>query len=592
MADGWSVKAVEAEGQDDPWSVKAVTPARAKAKRSVTQEVTGFMANVNRGLGIGDELAAGAQTVGNVFSGKTPIADAPNDFRRSMAKQRQIEDSFAADRPKTAALAKGTGMAATALVPAGQTGNVFATGARGLNLATATNAARGASAAGVQAAAYAAADRGSASERLRSASRAARDPITLGLGAAGGILATPKGAKKPPKVDPNVALLSEEGVQLTPGQMRGGIAKRAEDAGTSMPILGDAITDRRNEGVETFVKATVNRALKPVGEALPDNIPAGTEAVKYAGDLLSKGYDEAIPGVIVRADPGFADDARTALANVGTMTPKGQAELSRILDQRITSRVPQNGAMDGMTYKQIQSELDYEVGRYQGSKDPDHQAIGQALAGIQGAMEKAARRQDPKFAARIDALDRGWAELGRIETAASKSEDLSGIFTPKQYAQAIRMNDTRVRRRGVARGEALSQDLAQAGVKVLPSKIGDSGTTTRAAWGMVASAPGAVLGAVTGGGVGALAGIGGTAAGLGAASRAYTPQAVAAANAALNERLPGSARQEALRQLAEMAASDPRLAKLRNEVAAKLSRAAGVAGGARASSSANPFAQP
>jgi hypothetical protein len=581
MADPWAVVAT-APAQDDGWAVRSVQPT---PRRSLTQDVTGFMANVNRGLGIGDEMAAGARTAGNLFAGKIGLSDVPNDFRQSMATQRQTEDSFASAHPHVAALAKGTGMAATAAVPAGNTANLFANSGR------AVNAVRGATVAGLNAAGYAAVDRGTLKERAQGAARAASDPVTLALGAAGGAIATPKAAPRSATVDPAVALLAQEGVQLTPGQMRGGVAKTAEEAGTSLPFVGDAIQARRNEGVESFNRAVVNRALKPVGETLPDHVSTGSDAVKYAGDLLSKGYEAAIPSVTIRGDQGFVDDVQTALAHRETMTPDAQQRLADIVQKRILSRTNQAAAIDGRTYKQIQSELDYEVGRFSKSQDADQRGIGQALEGIQSALENAARRQDPKFAAKIDALDRGWAELGRIEHAAAKSPDLSGVFTPKQYGQSIRAGDNRVRSRGVARGEALSQDLASAGIKVLPSKIGDSGTATRSMWGMAASVPGAVLGAVTGGGAGAVAGIGGTAATLGAASRLYTPEAVAAANAALNDRLPGSSRQQALQQLAEMAAKDPKLNALRSEVAARLSRAAGVAGGSQ-QASRNPFAQP
>jgi hypothetical protein len=573
--------------QDGPWADFAPSQPKsaAKPKRSVMGDVTGAMANFNRGLGIGDEMAAAGQTAVNLFAGRTSIKDIPADFKRSMGQQRQIEDSFAAERPRAAALAKGTGMAATAAVPAGNTANLFAQGSR------VANAARGATMAGLQGAAYAAADRGTASERLGAASRAARDPVTLGLGAAGGALATPRRAKVPKPVDPDVELLAKEGVQMTPGQMRGGIAKAAEDAGTSQPILGQAITQRREEGFDTFNRAVINRALKQIDETLPDGL-TGTDAVKHAGDRLSEGYKTAIPSRMVRADAGFADDARRAFANVETMTPKAQRQLATILDQRVTSRLPQGGMMDGELYKLIQSDLDYEAARFTGSGDADQRAIGQAIEGVQSALENAARRQDPAFAARIDALDRGWAELTRIENAAAKTGDLSGRFTPSQYATAVRSADGRVRKRGVARGEALSQDLAGAAVRVLPSKIGESGTAPRAAWGMVSSIPGAVVGGAFGGGPGAAAGIAGTAASLSALSRMYTPEAVQAANLALSARASDQAKREALAELANMAASDPKVAELYREVAARLSRAAGVAGGARASQPANPFAQP
>ena len=207
--------------------------------------------------------------------------------------------------------------------------------------------------------------------------------------------------------------------------------------------------------------------------------------------------------------------------------------------------------------------------------------MGDAIEGIQAAIESAARRQDPAFAAKIDALDRGWAELGRIEVAAAKSTDLSGIATPAQYAQSIRAADSRVRRRGVARGEALSQDLAGAGVRVLPSKMPDSGTAGRSMWGMVATAPAAVVGALLGGGVGTAAGIGGTAATLAAASRIYTPEAIAAANVALNQRITAQARQEGMKELARIAANNPQARKLYQEIINRTSQAAGAVGASR-----------
>ncbi len=571
----------------------AIARARLRAgsapqqrKSGVVETIAGGMANINRGLGIGDEIAALGGTVSALATGRRS-GNPVNVFKAELADQRALEDQFATERPRMAALARGTGMAATAAIPVGGQARLFAQGGR------IANAARGATLAGGQAALYAAADRGTAGERLSAASRAARDPLTLAAGAAGGALATPRRAKAPKPVDQDVALLAREGVRMTPGQMRGGVSRAAEDAGTSQPFLGTAIEERRTEGLEDFTRALARRALRPAGIDLPDDIEAGTAAIRYAGDKLSEGYKAAIPSRMIRADPGFAEDVRTALANIDTLTDASRARLASILDKRLTSRLPQTGQMDGALYKKIQSELDFEVDRFASANDPDQRAMGDAIKEVQSALESAARRQDPAFAARIDALDRGWSELGRLETAAAKSADLSGIVTPKQYASAVRAGDNRVRRRGVARGEALSQDFAGAAVRVLPSQVPDSGTAARGAWGMMTAAPGAVGGALVGGAPGALVGIGGTAATLNAASRMYRPEAIQAANAALAARIGSAEQQQALAALADLAARDPNAIRLYREVAARLSTAAGVAGGARAyEAPPNVFAQP
>lgn len=558
--------------------------AKSPAKPTAGQFASGLGAALGRGLLIADELQGATRAARNVLAGESkvdpvkllgvvanynnPVAagrafeesGAGAALRTGMAQQRAGEDRFTATNPKSAALARGTGNALTMLVPGGQVGAAMQ-GGRAMNML------RGATAAAAPAAAMSFADRGNLQERLGAANQGA---LVGGLlGAAGGALA--KTPPKPKKVSPEVELLASEGVRMTPGQMSPNrLTRSAEDAGTSLPMLGDEIAARRIEGFEDFNRATLNRALKPIGEKLPDDVATGTQAVKFAGDKLSKGYEDAIPGRNVRLDPAFSDDVRTALEQTDTLTDPARERLLDILTKRIDDRIPQNGMIDGRTYKKIQSELDYEVSRFSKAQDPDQRAIGDAIANVQTAFENAARRQDPAFAKKIDALDQGWAELARIETAAAKSQDMSGVFTPAQYRQAILSGEGRIRKRGVARGEALSQDLASAALKVLPSKMPDSGTAGRAAWGMLASAPGAALGALTGGGPGALAGIGGTAAGLKLASKAYSPEAIQAANTALNARISNQAREAALAELRAMAAQNPALASLYQQVASRL----------------------
>jgi hypothetical protein len=206
MAEPWAVTAVEpVKGGDDPWAVKSVQPARAAPKQSATQQVTGFMANVNRGLGVGDEIAAGANALGSLagdfLSGRKTLDPKDpggslhtmesNQFAASLARQRGLENSFNQAHPHVAALARGAGMAATAAVPTGETANAFAQGSR------VVNAVRGATTAGLTGAAYAAADAGTPQERLAAASSAATNPVVLGLGAAGGAVAP--SAKVPAK---------------------------------------------------------------------------------------------------------------------------------------------------------------------------------------------------------------------------------------------------------------------------------------------------------------------------------------------------------------------------------------------------------
>jgi hypothetical protein len=363
--------------------------------------------------------------------------------------------------------------------------------------------------------------------------------------------------------------------------MRGGFAKTVEDHATSMPILGPAIQDARTEGLRSFNKAVVNRALKPLGETLPADIPAGTDAVKYAGDTLSAAYDKVLPEIGFTPDAQFAGDLKKISPITETMSAGAQEALKGIVDKRLGQLLrTDNGVLAGDRFKQVESGLNFEIDRFSGSQDPDHRAMFKALTAMKTALQSAAERQNPIFAAQKGKIDAGWAELTRIETAASKSGADGGVFTPTQYEAAVRSGDNRVRRRGMARGEARGQDMSTAAKAVLPSKVPDSGSGGRIALMHVAAqAPGAVIGAVTGGGVGALGGIAATTSSLAALSTRYSPKAIEAANVALNARIAAADRQGALSELARLATHDPRVRELYTQVI----RSIGVAGGAQAS---------
>lgn len=179
--------------------------AEKPRKRSAVEEVTGFMANVNRGLGVGDELAAGIATAGDVLTGKVKpagigmtgaLTGLRAGFDANMADQRAIEDDFAARRPMTAAGARGVGMAGTALIPAGP-----AMASSGVGMA----AARGATVGAATGYGYGMVDRGTLDERTHDANVGAMVGGALG-GVVGGVgqVMTNRGAA-PAKTDEELA---------------------------------------------------------------------------------------------------------------------------------------------------------------------------------------------------------------------------------------------------------------------------------------------------------------------------------------------------------------------------------------------------
>lgn len=567
---------VRVEAADEATAIRGAQEQATQRNRARTpvEAVTGFMANVNRGLGIGDEIAAGmgatidsvGDVVNSVREGRPRLPNVPQNFERNMARQRRLEQLSG---PNAAALGQGTGNAATMLVPASRIAGAIGEGGR------LVNAARGAVLGGTTAGAYAAADAGTPQERLQRTSEAVRDPVALALGAAGGALAgRPTRRPRAGAVRPTVRTLNAEGVQLTPGQIAGGIARHAEDAATSVPILGDAIRKARRRGDATFTNAVLNRALRGLGMQADGAFPTvpeglqGRAAVAHVGDRLSAAYDALVPENGIRMDPQLGADFGRIREITETLTPANLDRLRRITESRILSRVGEEGAVDGPTFQRIISELRTESRRFSGSQDADQRAIAEAIDTQIDALTNAAVRQNQGYGTGLRRLDQGYAYLVRAENASARA-GADDAFSPAQFDSAVRAGDRRTRRRGYARGEAMGQDLAEAGRDVMSSTVNNSGTADRAMIG------GAVVGGVAG-----LPAVVGSAGLAYLGSKAYGPEAIRLANVLLSQRIAAAERAQAAAQLRQLS-TDPRFQELVGRIIARVPVAAGVTAGAR-----------
>lgn len=279
-----------------------------------------------------------------------------------------------------------------------------------------------------------------------------------------------------PKVAPSARNLLNEGVELTPGQIIGGTAKRIEDAATSVPIVGDTIKSAQRRSLESFNKAAINRTIAPIGDKLPKDMKPGYDAITYAGEALSKAYDTVLPKLTVSADVKF-DNAVNNLKSLVTNLPADRAtQVTNIIDSAITKFSPA-GKMSGETMKAIDSELGRLVRSYGGSQIGDERLVGNAIKQFQQELRDVVMRSNPGKASVLKAIDRGYANLLRVENAAKAAKD--GVFTPGQLQTATRVMDKTLGKRASARGSALMQDLATAARDRLPSSVPDSGTPTR-----------------------------------------------------------------------------------------------------------------
>jgi len=316
--------------------------------------------------------------------------------------------------------------------------------------------------------------------------------VDAGLGAAGGKIGDTAmravGGIVAPRLNPLVEKLLGEGVELTPGQILGGVTHRAEDAIRSIYGVGDMVIGAQNRGRASLNRAAVQRTLEPLGIKIPKNIPEGHAQVKFAQETLSNSYDKVLAGVAPKLDQTFGANV-AQLRRMSQSLPKDQRHVfeSFIQGELREAFNPQNGAITGRQLKQVDEILGQKIRNFSSSSNPHDRDMARGFMELQAELRDLIGRQYPQHAKTIDALNQGWASLIRVETAAAPAK--GGVFTEEALRTATRQADKSMRHRTSARGEAKMQDLADAASQVMSPTMGDSGTPARAlATGLVGTA--------------------------------------------------------------------------------------------------------
>lgn len=331
--------------------------------------------------------------------------------------------------------------------------------------------------------------------------------LNMALGAAGGAAgnAIPRvaGAIVRPNVAPEVQALLDAKVPLTPGQILGGAAKAAEEKATSMPIVGDAIADAQRRALEGYNRAAYNRVLKPIGGKAGSAV--GNEGVAATGDAVSKAYDDILPKLTLHLDRDLAQAVADTSQKIATELPKDRAtQFNNVVDRYLLNRF-KDGQMSGEAFKKAEANLSRVARDFTRSEADEVRQMGYALQDMNAAMREALERSNPGAAPVLRSINEAWANLVRVEGAAGRVGSKEGVFTPAALRGAVKGADRSVRHRSFARGEALMQDFADAGEKVLGGKYPDSGSIGRAAQiGAAAAAganPGMLLGLLGGAGL-------------------------------------------------------------------------------------------
>lgn len=314
----------------------------------------------------------------------------------------------------------------------------------------------------------------------------------VAIGAGAGAALTPAAGAIARLISPNastnsqVALLKDAGVKPTIGQTLGGRWNTLEEKAQSMPIVGDAIASARRGAAGDLNRAAFNRALEPIGQTLPKGV-AGRDAVNFVENALSTGYNKLLPSLTVKADQPFSSGLSSLrqMVDKGAMDPQAAKAFNRILDNDVMSKFRGQQALTGETFKQVESDLGQHIARLGASTDADQRLVGDALKQVQKEMRDMLVRSNPAKAAELKALNTAWANFKRPQRAAAALGAEEGTFSAAQLQSAVKALDKSKDKARFAEGNALMQDLSEAGKAVLGNKVPDSGTAGRVMWGAI-----------------------------------------------------------------------------------------------------------
>lgn len=282
-----------------------------------------------------------------------------------------------------------------------------------------------------------------------------------------------------PKIIPAAQRLLDRGVELLPGQLKGGIIRGVEEASRSVPISGEAVAAAQRRAVEGWNRAVYKdildqAPLSGATGAAPGQ--AGRVGVAAVEKSLSDQYEILKPRIFFKADAQF-DRNVSNLKNLVAGMPADLVSGFNHVVSRVETMMGAPRTMDGWTFKEVESELSRLARNYHQSPSPFHRDIGDAINSYLGEIrENMERHSAPSVRPDLKRLNTAWAMFKRVQEASTRRPTGGGVFTPGDLLAA----EKKLAGKSVfARGDGLLQRDAEEAQQVLGRTIPDSGTALR-----------------------------------------------------------------------------------------------------------------
>lgn len=321
------------------------------------------------------------------------------------------------------------------------------------------------------------------------AEKAKQVALGAGMGGAGSAVLNAASRVVSPVLNKASQAMKDAGVTMTPGQAIGGIAANIEEKAASLPILGSFVARARDRSTADFNKATINKALAPIGEKLDDAVVAGHDAIKQATSKASQAYQKLLPGLTVSGDDVLLNDMATITRSAAIAPGNIGKSVADAVDEHVINKLGPSQTMTGEVLKEAESELGRLARKYMTSQVASERHYAEFLTKVQASLRDAVERSNPTKAAELRAANKAWANMTRIWEAGYRARNAEGVFTPKQLMEGVVAADRYLGRRGLAQGKGNMQGWAGDASKALGNTVPDSGTAGRLMAGAMIAAP-------------------------------------------------------------------------------------------------------
>lgn len=266
------------------------------------------------------------------------------------------------------------------------------------------------------------------------------------------------------------ATMRELGVTPTTGQMLGEQARKIEDFAQNLPLVGSMISNAMERQLFNFNKGVINKTLSKVGDKLPEDV-IGRDAVQYANKVINDKYDDVLSKINYKFDYKTYKNMLDIIKTAKISGPEKQ-KVTDELNTRLFSQLPKNGKIDGPAFKKLESDLMKRVLDFKKSNSMSEKDVGNTLGDLLGAFKDSMRSQNQKYSSELRRIDNAYGDLVVMRTAAANTGAVNGVFSPKQYLQAVRLRDQTRNKSLFASGQARGQDIADAAVEMLTPRTG------------------------------------------------------------------------------------------------------------------------